>query len=85
MKKIIIALCLIAGSLAGYSQNAKLDASGNFVATAAAAGTPAKDTGKYFTDAKGVRSKVFVSAKGKYFINVVSKTAGTPYKKYLTL
>jgi hypothetical protein len=74
-------------AVAQAKPNAKQDASGNYTAiatTRSAATTELKSTGKTYTDAKGKKSEVFVSANGKLFINVTSKS-GNVYKKYLNL
>lgn len=80
---LIIILCLL--SFAGISQNAKQDANGNYIAVSQKkAATPAKLTGKTYTDSKGVKYPVYESAKGKIFIIRTSKT-GKTYNQYLKL
>lgn len=85
MKKIIIALMLIAAATAAHSQNVTRDSKGNYIATAARKDTAAAtNTGKTYTDTKGNSYPVYVSAKGKLFVYRISKT-GNKYKQYLKL
>ena len=70
-------------SLAGFAQNAKVDAQGNYISIAKVR-EPAKNSGKTFTDNKGIVYPVFESEKGKLFYTRVSK-AGNDYKVYLKL
>ncbi len=66
--------------------NAKLDASGNYVAIqkvkVQAQPTP---TGKTFTDTKGNTYPVWITPKGKLFYTRVSKQTGNEYPVYITL
>lgn len=82
-----ICLFIMGLVIAGNSQNVKITPDGNYVQISAAKSDTAgyKDTGKIFTDSKGVKHTVYVSAKGKLFVKMVSKTSGTPYRKYLKL
>lgn len=82
MKKILIAFALCT-AIAGHAQNAKKDASGNYVAivhTDTSGTTPA---GKTYTDSKGNVYPVMVTKNGKLFVIKTSKTTGKPYKQYL--
>ena len=82
MKKVFFLLsAAFVLSLAGYAQNSKVDASGNYVSIAKVR-EPAKNSGKTFTDSKGNVYPVFESAKGKLFYTRVSK-AGNEYNVYL--
>lgn len=86
MKKIFIIFSICAASLSAHSQNARIDASGNYVAVhkqdTTGTGTP---THKTFTDTKGNTFPVFVTKNGKlYYMRVSSKT-GKQYKQYLKL
>ncbi len=83
MKKAIVLLSLIFIFLGGYSQNAKLDASGNYIAVKSVQDS-AKATGKTFTDSKGIVYPLMQSAKGKLYYTRVSKT-GNEYKVYIKL
>ena len=84
MKKILLAVALLI-STATFSQNAKQDATGNYVAIKTAKTKDAgKATGKTFTDAKGNKYPVLESARGKLFYIKTSKT-GNGYKVYLKL
>jgi hypothetical protein len=84
MKQLTILIAAFLISIAGYSQNAKLDKSGNYVALVNVRDTVGKDTGKHFTDAKGNVYPVLVSAKGKLYYMKTSKS-GNPYKIYLKI
>ena len=82
MKKVIILLSAVfVLSLAGSAQNSKVNASGNYVSVAKVR-EPAKNSGKTFTDSKGIVYPVLESAKGKLFYTRVSK-AGNEYNVYL--
>lgn len=81
MKKLIITLAITLSAFTIQAQTTvKQDASGNYVSVSSTAEN--KDTGKTFTDSKGVSFKVFESAKGKLYIKRVSKK-GIEYKQYL--
>ena len=88
MQKIIISIALILIYSLSFGQskpNVKVDAAGNFTYIVAVRDTTAaKNTGKTITDSKGNVYQIFVSAKGKYFINRTSK-AGNVYKQYLNV
>lgn len=45
--------------------------------------TPAKETGKFFTDSKGNKYPVCKTSNGKYYYTKTSKT-GNPYRVYLS-
>jgi uncharacterized protein YxeA len=79
MKKIILIIALAIGTTAA-AQNAKIDASGNYVAIKA----QKKDTstGKTFTDAKGNVWPVYRTSTGRLVIIRTSKD-GKEYKQYL--
>lgn len=82
MKKMIVAVLLLL-CLHSTGQNARQDASGNYVAIKKEL-AKGKPTGKYFTDAKGQKYQVFESARGKLYYERTSKTGNT-YKVYLRL
>jgi len=84
MKKIMFAAMLLF-CLQSQAQNAKMDATGNYVAIKQEK-EPAKGepTGKYFTDAKGQKFQVFKSKAGKLYYERTSKS-GNVYKVYLKL
>ncbi len=84
MKKLLV-LLMLSFTLFSYSQNAKVDKEGNFVAVSK---TTAKqdtiDTGKTFTDSKGKVYPVFKTKRGKLYYPRVSKN-GNYYRAYLKL
>ncbi len=84
MKKLLV-LLMLSFTLFSYSQNAKVDKEGNFVAVSK---TTAKqdtiDTGKTFTDSKGKVYPVFKTKQGKLYYPRVSKN-GNYYRAYLKL
>jgi hypothetical protein len=85
MKKLLLLLAIISLTTVCNGQNAKVDASGNYVALSKPAETDsAKATGKTYTDHKGEKFSVQISAKGKLFYVRTSK-AGNQYKVYLKL
>lgn len=83
MKKIIITAALFIAALTSQAQNAKKDASGNYIAVTTAK-EQAKPTGKTFTDSKGIKYPLFETAKGKLYYIRTSK-AGKQYKAYLKI
>ena len=83
MKQFIILLFMLFASVS-YSQNAKLDSKGNYVAVKSAKITSDTITGKTFTDTKGVSYPVFKSKNDKLYIWRTSKK-GNKYKQYLKL
>lgn len=85
MKKLICLLSIIALSFTATAQNAKLDASGNYVAVKRDSTLPTvRKTGKTFTDTKGNVFPVMENSKGKLYYTRISK-AGNEYKVYLKL
>jgi hypothetical protein len=82
MKKILIAFALCT-AIAGHAQNAKKDASGNYVAISKIKDTTYTPTGKTYTDSKGVVYPVLITATGKVFVVRISKKTGKTYKQYL--
>ena len=82
MKKLLV-LLMLSFSLISYSQNAKVDKNGNFVAVSR---TTAKqdtiDTGKTFTDSKGKVYPVFKTQRGKLYYPRISKS-GNYYRAYI--
>ncbi len=86
MKQLTILIAFLALSFGVKSQNATVNASGNYVAVKSVKSTTDnnKPTGKTFTDTKGNVYPVMVSANGKLFYVRTSKT-GNEYKVYLKL
>ena len=60
------------------------DQQGNYVSTTTTKVEP-KNTGKTYTDSKGVKYPVYESANGKLYIIRTSKKSGNQYKQYLTI
>jgi uncharacterized protein YxeA len=68
-----------------FSQTAKIDSKGNYVAAKkTATKSESKETGKTFTDSKGNIYPVYESINGKLFYYKTSKT-GNVYKVYLKI
>ena len=67
------------------AQTVKVDAQGNYVAVKATRdSTSAKQTGKTYTDSKGIVYPVYVSKNGKLFVRRIS-AKGNAYNYYLKL
>ena len=86
MKKIIILAAILISFNGLFAQNAVKTKDGNYIALKATGTTKDsnKQTGKTFTDTKGVKYPVMESAKGKLFYVKTSKT-GNEYKVYIKL
>lgn len=86
IKEVIIVIVLsILFCLGGIAQtNIKIDTKGNYIAVATK-DTTAINTGKTYTDLKGIVSPVFANKKGKLFVVKTSKKTGKIYKQYLKL
>lgn len=86
MKKTIAILALCFACYSATAQNITKDANGNYVQAKAAADdvSAAINTGKTYTDAKGIVYPVWKSKNDKLFVIVTSK-AGNKYKKYLKI
>lgn len=86
MKKPFL-LCIITflSVLGGYSQTVvTTNAQGNYVAVSnQKVKTPDKDTGKTYTDSKGVVYKVYITSTNRLYILRKSKKTGKEYKQYL--
>lgn len=86
LKGNFVVLCLVIVSGTVSAQKVTQDASGNYVAvkTDKRAKGDTLDTGKTFTDSKGVAYPVFKVVKsGKLFAAVTSK-GGKYYRRYFT-
>lgn len=85
MKKLFFLSVISLLSIGAYSQTVvTTNAQGNYVAVS----TPKvkvedKDTGKTFTDSKGVVYKVYQTSTGRLYILRKSKRTGKEYKQYL--
>lgn len=88
MKRLsLIAAILIALTFGATAQTkVKQDAQGNYTAATVTKTTKSKavETGKFFTDSKGVKYPVYKSVNGKLFYRKVSKSGNT-YNVYITL
>lgn len=84
MKKLLL-IALVLFSFAAMSQTKVIkDKDGNYKAVEVLKPSQEdKDTGKTFTDAKGVKYTVRESVNGKLYYIRVSKKTGKPYKVYL--
>ena len=85
MKKVIVTIAVALFSIVGVNaQKVTTDANGNYVAVKSErVKAEAKETGKTYTDSKGVTYPVMISANGKLFVTKTSKNTGNEYKMYL--
>lgn len=81
---LVILLCCLASYLFAQTP-VKRDSTGNYssLTIASIKGSSEKDTGKTFTDSKGVKYPVFESTNGKLFYYKTAKSSGNVYKVYL--
>lgn len=84
MKRLLISTALVFISIFGYSQNVKVDPSGNYIEMKKLVKDSSKPTGKTFTTSKGEIFQVYISGKDKLYVIRTSKS-GTQYKQYLKL
>jgi hypothetical protein len=85
MKKLIILAAILISVNGLKAQNATTTQDGNYIALNSLKSKEAsKETGKTFTDNKGIVYSVYESTRGKLFYNRISK-AGNEYKVYLKL
>jgi len=83
MKKYIISIALLLVSfLISAQTKVKKDITGNYVAVQVQDSTTYDKTKEVFADKKGIQYPIYITKKGKHFINVTSKK-GTAYRKYL--
>ncbi len=85
MKKAIILFAILFMATATQAQNAKVDATGNYVALTKENAEPGKETGRTFTDREGVKFPVLETKAGKLYYIRVSKKTQKEYKAYLKL
>jgi acyl-coenzyme A thioesterase PaaI-like protein len=85
MKKLIVTIAVALFSILGVNaQKVTTDAHGNYVAVKSErVKAEAKETGKTYTDSKGVVYQVMQSANGKLFVIKTSKNTGNEYRMYL--
>ncbi len=81
MKRVFLILSLTVAAFGCHAQNAKLDASGNYVAISKV-DTTYIASGKTYTDQKGAVYPVFIAKSGMPFVNKTSKE-GKKYRYYL--
>ena len=67
-----------------YSQQVKVDKNGNYISATNSSKADTINTGKTFTDSKGLVYPVYKSAKGKLYYPRISKS-GTYYRVYLKI
>lgn len=87
LRIIFILLIILTFATSNAQTKVKTDRDGNFIAvrdTATRSSDNATPTGKTYTDTKGIKYPVYISAKGKYFIRRISKT-GNQYNQYLKI
>jgi hypothetical protein len=82
MKRTILILAFIGVITTSQGQTIKRDESGNFHAIKTETAQRDSTTNFTFTDGKGKKHKVYVGAKGKFYIPRVSKN-GNFYRQYL--
>lgn len=81
MKQLILIVGLVLSSCLIYAQNVKIDKDGNYHAVQTKTQkAPAINTGRVYTDLKGVQYDVYQSSKGTLFINKISKKTGNTYR-----
>lgn len=81
--KTFITFLLLAVTLTLCSQ-IKIDAKGNYVSSSySRVKGDTVNTGKTYTDSKGVTYPVFKSSTGKLYCPRISKTSGNYYRYYL--
>jgi hypothetical protein len=86
MKQLIFLTSFIIACLNLSAQNARKDASGNYVAVQSVSdSTKANKTGSTYTDSKGNVFPVYISKNQKLFIIRVSSKTGKPYNYYLKI
>jgi len=81
--KLLSALIIFCSFFTACSQNAKVDANGNFTAIKKQASNSDKKTGKTFTDTNGIVYDVFESKNGKLYYFKTSAKSGNIYKVYI--
>lgn len=69
------------------AQQIKADASGNYyqVKSSKTSESKSKQTGKTYTDSKGVTYPIWESVNGKLYVIRISKETGKEYKQYLKI
>lgn len=85
MKKSIIIFVILLATTATQAQNAKVDATGNYVALTKENAEPGKETGRTFTDRENIKFPVLETKGGKLYYVRVSKKTGKEYRAYLKL
>ena len=87
MKRVIfLALVVLLSTSAFCQTQVTTNASGNYVSVSKPrASAEGKDTGKTYTDSKGLVYKVYVNSNGKLYIMRKSKKTGKEYKQYLSV
>lgn len=79
-----MAVILVLAMSATAQTKVTRDQQGNYVSVSAPKTEP-KNTGKVYTDSKGVKYPVYESARGKLYIVRTSKKTGKKYNQYLTV
>ena len=85
MKKLLFIIIMLTGCQVYGQTTVNADLSGNFRTLESPREVKAKDTGKTFTDSKGIVYPVYVSVNGKLFVIRTSKKTGKKYNQYLTI
>lgn len=86
MKRIILLAFILGLFSPSIGQNVKKTVDGNYMAISTAKTKDnGKTTGKTYTDSKGKVYPVFITAKGKLFVNKTSPKTNKNYKQYLKL
>lgn len=84
MKKLIISVALLFSLITSAQQTYKLNSKGKLESTTEVNIPKFKNSG-YTLDLKDSTYVVYISTKGKYFINRVSGKTGKIYKQYITV
>jgi hypothetical protein len=82
MKKLFIALSILAATSAAAQTKVTIDSEGNYHAIKSEVASHDSTTTKTFTDQNGKAHPVYKGKKGAYYICRISK-AGNYYRQYL--
>lgn len=87
MKQLLVLLAVIFSMNVHAQSRIKVDSSGNFYQLKAEVvyDSSSANTGKTYTDSKGIKYPVYMSRTGKYYILRTSKNTGNQYKQYLKI
>jgi hypothetical protein len=84
MKKLIFSIALLISLTASAQKSYKLSSGGKLESTTSARSSSFKDSG-YTLRLKDQEYTVYVSDRGKFFINRISAKTQKPYKQYINV